>query len=91
MANEHIVEFESKGKLYINIGGQIERISNPFDYTPKKVEIIFVDNKPYIKGYEPKVQKKETVKEDVDIKLEENKELAVEKKDKKRVNKKKGK
>ena len=96
MANEHIVEFESKGKLYININGQIKRIDNPFDHTPTKVEITFVDNEPYIKGYEPKVQKVEVVEEDVkDVKTEnielEEEQPVIEKKAKKRVGKKKGK
>lgn len=54
MANEHRVEFESKGKLYVKINEQVKRIKNPFDYTPDKVEIVFVDNQPYIKGFEPK-------------------------------------
>lgn len=93
MANEHIVEFESKGKLYININGQIERIDNPFDHTPTKVEITFVDNKPYIKGYEPKVQKAEVVEEDVKTENIESEEEhpVIEKKAKKRASKKKGK
>ena len=54
MANEYKVEFESKGKLYININGQVKRIPNPFDYSPKKVELININNEWYIKGYEPK-------------------------------------
>ena len=93
MANEHIVEFESKGKLYININGQIERIDNPFDHTPTKVEITFVDNKPYIKGYEPKVQKAEVVEENVKPeKAESEKEQPItNKKAKKVTSKKKGK
>lgn len=66
MANEHRVEFESKGKLYININGQMKRIPNPFDYIPKAVELVEVDGQWYIKGYEPKP----IVKEEPKVELE---------------------
>lgn len=66
MADEHRVEFESKGKLYININGQMKRIPNPFDHSPKVVELVEVDGEWYIKGYEPEpVVKDEPEHEDV--------------------------
>lgn len=68
MANEYPVRFESKGKLYVSINGFIERIVNPFDYVPDKVDIKFVDGKPYIKGFEPKVEKVSTKKKKVNKK-----------------------
>ena len=66
MANEYRVEFESKGKLYVNINGQMKRIPNPFDHTPKAVELVEVDRQWYIKGYEPKP----VVKEEPKVELE---------------------
>lgn len=79
MANEHRVEFESKGKLYININGQMKRIPNPFDHTPKAVELVEVDGQWYIKGYEPKP----VVKEESKVELEfEVKKLDVDDEDK---------
>lgn len=79
MANEYRVEFESKGKLYININGQMKRIPNPFDYTPKVVELVEVDRQWYIKGYEPKP----VVKEEPKVELEfEVKKLDVDDEDK---------
>ena len=79
MANEYRVEFESKGKLYININGQMKRIPNPFDHTPKAVELVEVDREWYIKGYEPKP----VVKEEPKVELEfEVKKLDVDDEDK---------
>lgn len=77
MANEYKVEFESKGKLYININGQIKRIPNPFDYSPKKVELINIDNEWYIKGYEPKPIVEPVVEDELGLKKEigEKKEI----------------
>lgn len=62
MGNEHRVEFESKGKLYININGQMKRIPNPFDHSPKVVELVEVGGEWYVKGYEPKSIVKEEPK-----------------------------
>ena len=69
MANEYRVEFESKGKLYININGQMKRIPNPFDHTPKAVELGEVDRQWYIKGYEPKPVVKEEPKVELEFKV----------------------
>ena len=82
MADEYRVEFESKGRLYVNINGQIERIENPFNYTPEKVKIVFVEDKPYVKGYEPERK----VAEKVDVV-----EIEKEEKKSKKESKKKGK
>lgn len=89
MANEHRVEFESKGKLYININGQIKRIPNPFDYSPKKVELVNVDNEWYIKGYEPKPIVKEEPKIRLEFEKEEVKEEKTIKKEEKIIEKEK--
>lgn len=91
MANEYRVEFESKGKLYININGQIKRILNPFDYSPQKVELVNIDNEWYIKGYEPKPVAKEEPKVELEFEKEEVKEEKTIEKEEKIIEKEKSK
>lgn len=61
--NEYNVRFALKGKLFVEIDNYVKEIDNPFDIIPKKVELVWVDDMPYIKGYEPKkkVVKKEEI------------------------------
>ena len=57
-ANEYKVQFERNGKLYIEYNDYVIKMRNPFDVIPEKVELIQVENELYIKGFEPKVEKK---------------------------------
>ena len=58
--NENKVRFESKGMLYVEYGDNVIKVPNPFgDDIPAGVELVEVNNEYYVKGYEPKVEKKE--------------------------------
>ena len=62
------VIFEKKGSLYIELNdeiGQVVAIKNPYDKIPDYVDLVFVDNTPYIKGFEPKKEKTYTRKADI--------------------------
>lgn len=55
---EYKVVSGDTNKLYIEYaeGSQI-RLQNPYDYIPKKVELVEVENTLYIKGFEPVTEK----------------------------------
>ena len=58
--NENKVRFESKGMLYVEYGDNVIKVPNPFgNDIPAGVELVEVNNEYYVKGYEPKVEKKE--------------------------------
>ena len=62
------VIFEKKGSLYIELNdeiGQVVAIKNQYDKIPDYVDVVFVDNTPYIKGFEPKKEKTYTRKADI--------------------------
>ena len=56
---EYLVLFESRGLLYVEYNDNVFKFQNPFDYTPKSVDLVRVDNELYIKGFEPKPKKQE--------------------------------
>lgn len=65
--NEYKVRFAIKGKLFIEIDNYVKEIDNPYDTVPQKVELVWVDGEPYIKGYTPvkkTVKKEEAEKEE---------------------------
>ena len=53
------VRFELRGILYVDIDEFTYEIKNPYDYVPQFVEVVKVENKYYIKGFEPKENLKE--------------------------------
>ncbi len=63
--DEYKVRFEKKGILFIEIPEKdmVIELENTYDDIPKKVELICIENKYYIKGTEPK---KKTIKKGVE-------------------------
>ena len=58
--NEYKVRFAIKDKLYVEIDDYVKEIDNPFDTVPQKVELVWVEGEPYVKGYElKKITKKD--------------------------------
>lgn len=46
-------------KIYVEVGDNTHKIQNPFGYQPKEVELVEVEGRFYIKGYEPKKEPKQ--------------------------------
>ena len=55
--NEYIVSFVRNGKIYVDINGIMYKFSNPYDYEPKTIKLIKIDDVYYIEGFEPKKEK----------------------------------
>lgn len=54
------VLYEKRGMLYIELDHDTSiRIPNPFNNVPSGVDVVKIKDEYYIKGYEPKVEKKE--------------------------------
>ena len=57
------VLYEKRGMLYIELNQDTSiAIPNPFNNVPSGVDVVKIKDKYYIKGYEPKVEKKEYTK-----------------------------
>jgi len=57
------VLYEKRGMLYIELNQDTSiRIPNPFNTIPSGVDVVKIKDEYYIKGYEPKVEKKEYTK-----------------------------
>lgn len=55
---EYKVVSGDTNKLYIEYAKNSQiRLQNPYDYIPKKVELVEVENTLYIKGFEPVTEK----------------------------------
>jgi hypothetical protein len=55
---EYKVVSGDTNKLYIEYAENSQiRLQNPYDYIPKKVELVEVENTLYIKGFEPVTEK----------------------------------
>ena len=60
---EYKVLYEKRGMLYIELNHDTSiRIPNPFNNVPSGVDVVKIKDEYYIKGYEPKVEKKEYAK-----------------------------
>ncbi len=71
------VRFEKKGKLFVEVDDFVIEINNPYDYCPDCVDVININDKYYIKGFEPKkieMKKKINKEEKEDEEKKENKE-----------------
>lgn len=60
---EYKVAYVQKNKLYIDMNGNLIRMMNPYDYEPKTVELVKIDNELYIKEFAPQ-NKKTTLKKE---------------------------
>ena len=57
------VLYEKRGMLYIELNQDTSIvISNPFNNVPSGVDVVKIKDEYYIKGYEPKIEKKEYTK-----------------------------
>ena len=70
--NENKVRFESKGKLYVEYDNGVIKVDNPFDNVPYGVEIIMVEGKPYVKGYEPEIKAEYNPKANTNVERKSN-------------------
>jgi hypothetical protein len=53
--NKNSVRFEKNGRLYVDLNNdEVVIVKNPYDYTPKSVELIKVKEEYFVKGFEPK-------------------------------------
>lgn len=60
---EYKVLYEKRGMLYIELNQDTSiGIPNPFNNVPSGVDVVKIKDKYYIKGYEPKAEKKEYTK-----------------------------
>lgn len=61
---KNVVRFVKSGQLYVELydkDGNVEMvvtIPNPYDYEPKEVEVVKVKDDYFVKGFEPKEEKK---------------------------------
>lgn len=72
-ANEYLVEYVQRGKLYINVDGALIRKANPYDYEPDKVKLVKVGNEYYIEEFAPKEDKPLVEEEDKEEEVIEKK------------------
>lgn len=60
---EYKVLYEKRGMLYIELNHDTSIvIPNPFNNVPSGVDVVKIKDEYYIKGYEPKIEKKEYTK-----------------------------
>lgn len=53
------IRFIKNGYLFVDVDDRTVKIKNPYDYEPTNVNIVKINGEYYIKGYEPKNNKKD--------------------------------